>query len=103
MNTSENIRAIGVVVTETHLIVELEDGSRHAAPIALFPILADASPDERQDWEFIGAGTGIHWPEIDEDISVFSIVHPTRTVLSNGPGIDSVISRNRARRAGRSR
>jgi hypothetical protein len=57
MSISENIRAVGLEITETHLVVELEDGSRHRAAISLFPILLDAPPDERSHWEFIGAGT----------------------------------------------
>jgi hypothetical protein len=76
----ENLRAKALRVTDVDLVVELEDGSTHSAPIALFPILADATQAERAHWEPVGRGTGFCWPALDEHISVFSIVHPERTV-----------------------
>lgn len=102
MRSSEALKAIALEITSSQLVVELEDGTRHAAPIALFPVLADATPDERSRWEFIGDGVGFHWPEIDEDNSVFSIVHPERTVPMSGPAVHELIRRNRQRRASRS-
>jgi hypothetical protein len=101
MSSSENLRAVGLEIRATHLIVELEDGSRHAALIDLFPILADATPEERSRWILAGAGTGFHWPDIDEDISVYSIVHPEQTVSMNGPAVHELIRRNRQRRSSR--
>ena len=86
MNSSETLKAVKLEITNSHLVVELEDGTRHSAAISLFPILADATPEQRAKWEVIGGGVGFHWPEIDEDISVFSVVHPERTVPMSGPG-----------------
>ena len=58
------------------LSVRLSDGRVVSVPLARFPRLADATPRERSDWELIGGGIGIHWKEIDEDISVESLLRP---------------------------
>jgi hypothetical protein len=66
--------AIDVRVVDAMLRVSLEDGRDIAAPVAWFPRLRDASPDQVANWRFIGRGEGIHWPDIDEDISVESLI-----------------------------
>ncbi len=73
MNISAAIRdprVADVQVSETALIVVLRDGRRISAPLAWFPRLAAAPPDQRSVWEPAAAGHGIHWPLIDEDLSV---------------------------------
>ena len=67
-------RARHVSFGEETLIVDLEDGRQIAAPLAWFPRLADATPDQRRNWRLIGRGHGIHWPDVDEDISVASLL-----------------------------
>ena len=62
--------AIDVEVSDTLLRIVLTDGRELAAPLAWFPRLRDATPDERRHWELIGRGHGIHWPDVDEDVSV---------------------------------
>ena len=52
------------------LIVDLMDGRTIAVPLAWYPRLLDATPEQRSDWEIAGGGYGIHWPQIDEDLSV---------------------------------
>jgi hypothetical protein len=52
------------------LIVELVDGRTISVPVAWYPRLAHGSASERNHWRLIGAGEGIHWPDLDEDISV---------------------------------
>jgi hypothetical protein len=52
------------------LIVHLQDGRSLSAPLEWFPRLRDALPEQRDRWELLGAGIGIHWPELDKDISV---------------------------------
>ena len=101
MSTSENLRARSVEVTEENLVVELDDGSRHTAPITLFPVLADATADELSRWEVIGGGRGIHWPELDEHISVWSIVHPDQTMPTRPEMVEHHVRLNRARRSRR--
>jgi hypothetical protein len=59
---------------DTALWVQLADGREISAPLAWFPRLLHATPDQRQAWELIGQGEGIHWDEIDEDISVASLL-----------------------------
>ena len=62
--------AIDVDVSDTLLRVTLADGREVAAPLAWFPRLRDATPEQRRHWRLIGRGVGIHWPDVDEDISV---------------------------------
>ena len=63
-------RATSVDVSDDELIVTLDDGRRIAAPLAWYPRLLDASEEARANFRLIGGGLGIHWPEIDEDLSV---------------------------------
>lgn len=56
--------------TEDSLVVTLEDGRVLSVPLEWFPRLRDASTKDRCNWRFIGKGYGIHWPTLDEDISV---------------------------------
>jgi hypothetical protein len=66
--------AVDVTVTDDRLLVVLADGRELAAPFAWFPRLLEAGSAQRQNWRPIGRGHGIHWPEIDEDISVASLL-----------------------------
>ena len=59
-----------VSATEDTLTVELRDGRTVSVPIAWYPRLSHGSDSERSDWRLIGDGLGIHWPQLDEDISV---------------------------------
>jgi hypothetical protein len=59
-----------VSVSNDRLEVGLRDGRTVSAPLAWFPRLAKADPKERQTWEPCAAGLGIHWPLIDEDLSI---------------------------------
>ena len=62
--------ATDVDVREDSLTVELSDGRTITAPLAWFPRLVQATAKERRQWRLIGGGQGIHWPAVDEDISV---------------------------------
>lgn len=62
--------AIELDVTDDVLIVSLADGRKLSVPIAWYPRLANATPEQRRNWEFIGPGVGFHWPDVDEDLSV---------------------------------
>lgn len=62
--------AENVTVTGDTLSVDLNDGRTISVPLAWFPRLSHASPEERRNWRLIGKGRGIHWEDIDEDISV---------------------------------
>jgi hypothetical protein len=62
-------RVSDVRFEDDRLIVDLADGRTIAVPVAWYPRLADATPAQRAKWEVAGAGYGIHWPNIDEDLS----------------------------------
>jgi hypothetical protein len=72
-----NPRAQEVLVTEDELTVSLADGRRISVPLAWFPRLLHASPAQRSNWQLLGDGEGIHWPDIDEDLSVAGILRGT--------------------------
>ncbi len=59
-----------VTVTDDTLCVDLSDGRSISVPLAWYPRLQHASPAERKHWRLIGKGTGLHWEDLDEDISV---------------------------------
>ncbi len=59
-----------ITVTEDTLRVDLSDGRTICVPLAWFPRLVHASPTERENWRLIGKGEGIHWQDVDEDVSV---------------------------------
>jgi len=59
-----------VRVSADELVVELVDGRTVSVPVQWYPRLAHGSPTERQNWQIIGRGVGIHWPDLDEDIAV---------------------------------
>lgn len=63
-------RAVDVRCTADALVVRLTDGREISAPLEWFPRLRDASGEARAEWRIIGGGVGIHWPQLDEDISV---------------------------------
>lgn len=62
--------ATGVEVTNDSLTVELNDGRAISVPLAWYPRLLHANSEERRNWRLIGKGQGIHWEDLDEDISV---------------------------------
>lgn len=66
--------ALGVEVSGTALRITLSDGRELSAPLAWFPRLAHATPEQRAHWELAGAGYGIHWPDVDEDVSVRALM-----------------------------
>ncbi len=66
--------AVDVTVTDERLTVILADGRELSAPLAWFPRMLEATDVQRRNWRFIGRGKGIHWPEIDEDVSVASLL-----------------------------
>src|SRR5215216_5722267 len=67
-------RAQNVAVTDDTLAVDLSDGRTISVPLAWYPRLLHASPEERDNWRFIGDKEGIHWPDLDEDVSVENLL-----------------------------
>jgi hypothetical protein len=73
------VAAENVVVTKEMFKVELADGRTVEAPLAWYPRLLHGTAKERGHWRLIGGGEGIHWPDLDEDISVENVLlgHPS--------------------------
>ncbi len=67
---SAALQATAVEVTDDSLVVELADGRSISAPLAWYPRLFHGSAAERAHSRLIGGGEGIHWPDLDEDISI---------------------------------
>jgi hypothetical protein len=71
--------AQSVNVSDDALAADLEDGRTIIVPLPWFPRLARGTQTERANWRLIGRGEGIHWPELDEDISVASLLAGRRS------------------------
>ena len=80
--------AFEVSCTDDELVVHLADGRVLSVPLAWFPRLLDASAGQRAHWELLGNGEGIHWPDVDEDLSVEGLLRgthaPQRRVTPRG-------------------
>ncbi|MGV3490728.1 MAG: DUF2442 domain-containing protein [Devosia sp.] len=66
--------ATDVAFTDAMMQVTLDDGRELSVPLAWFPRLRDGEPAARSNWRLIGHGEGIHWPDLDEDISVLGLL-----------------------------
>lgn len=88
-------RTSSIHVTDSELVVELEDGRTIVVPIGWYPRLANGTPQERNDIKIMGRGIGIHWPQLDEDISVAGL-------LAGRKAGESAASLNRWRKKRRS-
>lgn len=72
MNISAKLtdeRVLDVRFDDHRLIVDLMDGRTISVPLSWYPRLANATPEQREHWEKCGGGYGIHWPDVDEDLS----------------------------------
>ena len=74
LRVDRDARAEDVTVTDDELTVNLKDGRTISVPLAWFPRLLHATPDQRSNWELLGDGEGIHWPDVDEDLSVAGLL-----------------------------
>lgn len=84
MSTSvpERPRAIAVSTANGELVVQLEDGRVLHVPLEWFPRLRDATQTQLGDYRLIGHGVGIHWPQLDEDLSVRGLLMPEAQATS---------------------
>ena len=73
-----DVRAMNVVLDDARLVVDLMDGRTIAVPLAWYPRLANATPEQRNQWQLAGGGYGIHWPDIDEDLSTEGLLRGAR-------------------------
>ena len=91
-------RAQHVKVTSDTLAVDLTDGRTISVPLAWFPRLLHASSAERNNWRFIANGEGIHWIDLDEDISVEGLLHGRQSRESQASLEKWLVSRKRPSR-----
>lgn len=75
-------RIVHVMVTDDTVSVDLEDGRTISVPIGWYPRLAHGTPAERANFEISGAGYGIHWPDLDEDLGVDGLMLGKRSTES---------------------
>jgi hypothetical protein len=68
------VRAQSLIIKEDGLIVDLSNGRSLTVPLARYPRLMHGTPEERNNWKWIGDREGIHWPDLDEDISVENLL-----------------------------
>lgn len=71
---ASSAKATDVQVTADSLTVQLSDGRMISVPLGWYPRLSHGTSSERHNWCLIGDGTGIHWPDLDEDISVDNLL-----------------------------
>ena len=70
-------QAQNITCTDAAIIVELLDGRTISAPLVWFPRLSQATKEQLDNWELLGDGEGIHWPDVDEDLSVAGLLAGT--------------------------
>ncbi len=71
--------AVEVHATDDSLVVELEDGRTISLPLGWYPRLLHGRPEERSNYRLMGGGSGIHWPDLDEDLSVEDLLAGRRS------------------------
>ena len=71
---SKSKNAINIVFSNSKMIIFLEDGRELSIPLEWFPTLRKASNEQLNNWRFIGNGEGVHWDEVDEDISIENLL-----------------------------
>lgn len=79
---ANDIRVMNVQIDDDTLTVSSMDGRAISVPIAWFPRLANGTPAQRQNWQISGAGYGLHWPELDEDLSTEGLLRGIKGVSS---------------------
>ncbi len=86
MNTLDcpkmTMRATQVRINDRQLTVDLIDGRTLSVPLEWYPRLAHGTPEERNDYRLIANGVGIHWPSVDEDISIQNLIDGRRSAES---------------------
>ena len=90
--------AVGIIITDDALTAELSDGRKITVPLNWYPRLVHATSEERMNWQLIGRGEGIHWPDLDEDLSVEGFIKG----LKSGESAKSFQRWLEAKKAGRS-
>ncbi len=74
LQITKSANATNIWFDDIKMYLVLEDGRELSVPINWFPSLRDATPEQRNNWRFIGEGEGIHWEDLDEDILVEALL-----------------------------
>jgi hypothetical protein len=78
-------RVLDVQFTDDTLSVSLRDGRVISVPLVSYPRLLNATPAQRQNWKIAGGGYGIHWPELDEDLSTEGLLRAAPAANASVP------------------
>ena len=73
----DDAEIVDVTFTASHVTFELRDGRFVAMPLTWSPRLYTAEPSQREYWEILGPGVAVHWPELDEDVSIENVLRGT--------------------------
>ena len=79
---AQRVTALRVEITDDTITVDLSDGRTLSAPLAWYPRLSHGTPDERKHWRLVAEGFGIHWPDLDEDVSIENLLAGKRSAES---------------------
>jgi len=82
---SDKFEIADVICTDTNLAVVLKDGRSLTTPLWWYPRLLSATPQQRCHWEIAGTGRGIHWPEVDEDLSIAGMLRGAKAPGAKEP------------------
>jgi Protein of unknown function (DUF2442) len=78
-------RVLDVAFSDDALTVSLRDGRVISVPLVWYPRLLNATPSQRMNWKIAGGGYGIHWPDIDEDLSTDGLLRGARAPRASAP------------------
>jgi hypothetical protein len=78
-------RVLDVAFSDDALTVSLRDGRVISVPLVWYPRLLNATPNQRKNWEIAGGGYGIHWPDVDEDLSTDGLLRGARAPRVSAP------------------
>ena len=78
-------RVLDVVFSDDALSVSLRDGRVISVPLVWYPRLLNATPAQRKNWQIAGGGYGIHWPDVDEDLSTEGLLRGARAPRAHSP------------------
>lgn len=81
LQSENDIRVMNVCIDDDRLTVDLMDGRSISVPVAWLPRLAAGTTEQQQNWELCGAGYGIHWPELDEDLSTEGLLRGAKGAI----------------------
>ena len=94
---SKPASAVAVRLSASTLCVDLADGRTITVPLEWYPRLLHGTVAERSNWRLIGAGEGVHWPDLDEDISIEGMLEGRSSAESRGSFQQWLVSRNASR------